>query len=218
MKSVSKLIIATLLTVCSFSLLNAQIGLGVRGAFNYATAELEEKVGDSWETDMQDYIFLGSSGFLLEFNLNDKFALQPELNYIQKGYKTGVVIENVTRDVKTVLNYVELPFLVKGKFGPGRVKFNALVGPSFGYAFNGKLKSDIADADIDFKDAEVKRWDIGAVLGVGASMDAGPGALFLDARLGWGFSNLDDSANSDNYNWHNRGVNVGIGYVLAIGN
>jgi outer membrane immunogenic protein len=216
MKHIAKLLITALFLFLYFPFLQAQVGVGVRGGINIATAELEEKINDDWETEMKDYIVGGISGLMLEFGLTERYALQAELYYVQKGYKTSLTVENVKRDFTTRLNYIELPILFKGKFGPGRFKFNAMLGPSFAYGFNGKFKTGSNEADIDFDKDNVNRWDIGALLSLGASMEAGPGDLFLDARLGWGFSNLDDSANSDNYNWHNRGYNIGIGYIMYL--
>jgi outer membrane immunogenic protein len=216
MKHIVKLIATVLFLMLCSHFVQAQIGIGLRGGINIATAELEEKINGDWETDMKDYIIGGVSGVVLEFGFSDRWAIQPELYYMQKGYKTNIAVDNVSREFISKLNYVELPVLFKGKFGPGRFKFNAMLGPSFGYGFNGKFKTGSTESDVDFDRDNVKRWDVGALLSLGASMEAGPGDLFLDARLGWGFSNLDDRDNSDNYNWHNRGYNIGVGYIIYL--
>ncbi len=214
MKLRIKLPVALLCSFLFLSALQAQIGLGIRGGINIATAELEDKVNDSWDTEMQEYMITGTAGIVAAFQLSDKFAIQPELYYIQKGYKSEITVLNETVDFKSTLNYIELPLLFKGRFGPGPLKFNAMLGPSFGYGFNGKSKAGSIESEVDFDNDNVSRWDIGGILSLGASLEAGPGDLFLDARLGWGFSNLDNSSNSDKHNWHNRGYNIGLGYMI----
>ncbi|MCF8245042.1 MAG: PorT family protein [Saprospiraceae bacterium] len=217
MKALIKILASALLLTDATQLLHAQtLGLGVRGGVNIATSEIRQKIDDSWDTDVKDYIVGVNAGLVVEIGVSDMFSIQPEVNYLQKGYKT--TIENSTKqEFKTYLNYVEMPILLKGKFGAGDLKFNALLGPTFGYAFDGKIKSDDGDTDIDFDKSNIKQYDIGGMAGIGLGYDVYPGTVFLDARLGWGFTNLDDSDNSDNFKWRNRGFNIGIGYIYDFG-
>lgn len=213
MKSTIKFLATLLFLTGTYGFLNAQIGLGIRGGVNIATTEMEEKIDGNWETDMQDYKLGINASLLAEIGFSDRFAFQPEVNFIQKGSKKDVQ-NGATHVVTTNMNYVEVPLLLKGSFGKGNLKFNALLGPTFGYAFNGKVNFNDTDTDIDFEKDKIKQADIGAMLGLGLGLDAGPGTLFLDGRLGWGISNLNDAENSDNIQWHNRGLNVGIGYIF----
>lgn len=213
MKALIKTCCIALLMMGYVQLLNAQLGLGVRGGVNIATSELEVKIDDKWDTEWNDYMVGVNAGLVAEIGISDKFAFQPELNFIQKGYKFDIT-NGTTHTVTTTLNYFEAPMLMKGMFGPGYLKFNALLGPTFGYAFNGKVDSPEGKTDIDFD--FVKRYDIGALAGIGISYDTGNGIVFMDGRMLWGFTNLDDSANSDNVNWHNRGFNFGIGYMYNL--
>jgi Outer membrane protein beta-barrel domain len=213
MKALIKISLMALLMMGYLQLLNAQIGLGVRGGVNIATSELEVKIADKWDTNWKDYMVGVNAGLVAEIGITDMFAFQPELNFIQKGYKADVT-NGSTHTVTTTLNYLEAPLLMKGMFGPGDLKFNALLGPTFGYAFNGKVDSPEGKTDVDF--GLVKRYDIGGLAGIGISYDTGNGILFMDGRMLWGFTNLDDSANSKNVNWHNRGFNFGIGYMYNL--
>lgn len=215
MKSIIKFLAPLLFFTGTYSFLNAQIGLGIRGGVNIANTELEEKIDGNWKTDMQDYNLGINASLLAEIGFSERFAFQPEVNFIQKGYKFDLQ-NGVTHEVTTKLNYVEVPLLLKGKFGNGNLKFNALLGPTFGYAFNGIVKSNDIETDIDFGKDNIKQTEIGAILGLGLGLDAGPGTFFLDGRLGWGITNLDDSDNSDNFHWHNRGLSIGIGYIFQL--
>ncbi len=216
MKPLMKIVLAVLFFTGAYNFLNAQVGLGLRGGVNFAKSELEEKSEGNWVTTETDFIPRLNIGLLVEIPFSEKFALQPEVNFIQKGYKTTV--ENLgTYELKNLLNYIEVPVLFKGKFGGEKVRFTVLAGPTFGYALDGKFKIEDEETDIDFDESELKRTDIGAMLGVGVSYTAGPGALFLDTRLGWGITNLSDTANSDNFHWHNRGITIGVGYIYMLG-
>lgn len=198
------------------NLLNAQIGLGVRGGVNFASSELEEKIEGSWETSNAKFIPLLNFSVLGEISFSDKFAFQPEVNFIQKGYKNTISTDLLDYDYKVKMNYVEVPLLLKGKFGSEALKFTALLGPTFGYTFSGKVKSDETETDINFDEDQIKQTDLGAMLGIGVDIKAGPGSFFLDGRLGWGLSNLDDSENSDNFHWHTRNISIGVGYIYRL--
>lgn len=217
MKALIKILAVALFLTGAIQVLKAQdIGLGVRGGVNIATAEIEMKIDDSWETDMKDYIVGVNAGLVAEIGFSDMFALQPELNFIQKGYKTTYQ-NGFTYDATTTLNYLEMPVLLKGRFGAGDLKFNAVLGPSVGYAFNGKHKANGETTDIDFDTDNVNRYDFSGVVGLGASYDLTVGSIFLDGRMAWGFANVYDGEGSDNFNWHNRGFNIGAGYIYHFG-
>jgi opacity protein-like surface antigen len=116
------------------------------------------------------------AGALAEFPLTDMFALQPELNFIQKGSKTG--------DVSTKLNYIEVPVWAKAKFNVGGVKPFLMLGPSIGFLMSAKT------GDTDIKN-NLKTIDFGLNFGGGAAfavtdtMD-----LFLDLRYNLGLANI----------------------------
>jgi hypothetical protein len=214
MKSLINLLMATLLLTVTYNSLNAQLGLGIRGGVNFATAEFREKIEGSWETSNKDLIPGINANFLAEIGFSEKFAFQPEVSFIQKGYKTTLTDDT---EHKVTLNYIEAPILLKGKFGSGAAKFTMVLGPTVAYAFNGKIKSGDSEADIDFDASETKQFEIGAMFGIGLDLKAGPGSLFLDSRLGWSMNNLDNSDASDDFRWHNRNVSFGAGYIYRFG-
>jgi len=215
MKSLIKIFVSLLLLAGTYSFLNAQIGLGIRGGVNFVTAELEEKIDGKWQSEEMDFIPRINVGLIGEIGLTEIFAFQPEVNFIQKGYKTTIV-NGTSLDYKVYMDYIEVPLLFKGRFGSEVVKFNVLAGPTFGYAFNGTAKIGSTETDIDYDRDQIKRTDIGAMLGLGAEFKAGPGSFFLDTRLGWGITNLNDSDNADHAHWHNRGLSAGIGYIFRL--
>lgn len=215
MKSIIKILVPVLFMTGTYGFLNAQIGLGIRGGVSFANAELRENINGSWNSDYKDFVPRTSVGLIGEFGITDMFAVQPEVNFIQKGYKTTVQNE-ITHDYKVLLNYVEVPVLFKGKFGTEMLKLNVVLGPTFGYAFNGKTDHNGTKTDINFSNDQIKQYDYGVTVGLGVSVKAGPGDIFLDGRANIGLNNLNDAANADNYVWNNRGFNVGIGYIFHL--
>jgi hypothetical protein len=77
------------------------------------------------------------------------FSLQPEINYIQKGYivstagefQIGEPIYKYSGQSEFTINYFEIPVLAKFEFGGDKVKVGAFVGPSIGFGLGGKYKT-----------------------------------------------------------------------------
>jgi len=97
-------------------------------------------------------------GAVFEIGLSDLISIQPELLFIQKGYRTDDSQEflGITTSFKSELNlnYFELPVLLKLKFGqPEKSNFFFTVGPSLGYAISGRtileFRSDFENELID---------------------------------------------------------------------
>ena len=142
--------------------------------------------------------FESNAGFTIGLGFNfpigtGPISLQPELNFIQKGWK----VEDDGTSVKTKLNYLEIPILAKATFGEG-TKFYLNAGPSIGFGLGGKLKAkegsisgelDIKFGDGDDEDAFYieKRTDIGLQLGGGLLI---ADKVMIDIRYGLGLSSL----------------------------
>jgi hypothetical protein len=86
--------------------------------------------------------FTAGVGFNLP--ISDKFSIQPELNFVQKGVRIeSTVIKHFLIDVtysvnnRMTINYLELPVLAKVSFGSNK-NFFLNAGPSIGIGLNGK--------------------------------------------------------------------------------
>ena len=233
-----------LFAVCTaFSTANfAQMSIGFRGGVNFATAEYSPKstTTSSNGTSTSETSIVGLSlAIPLEIKISEMFAIQPELAYIQKGYgqqfsSTGSS-SSASYNGTSVLtfDYLEIPVSAKVFFGGDNFKFNVLVGPSIGFMLGAKSKSEYTTAafngnsaqssktetTIDLSDANYKtinKTDFGMHLGAGASLAAGPGRVFLDARYQFGFSDVANDS-PDTTKWFNRGLGVSIGYLYQLG-
>lgn len=111
------------------------------------------------------------------------FTLQPELHWLQKGYKIADV--NNGDDIISTLNYLELPLLLRVNFG-GSLRVFAFAGPSIGYLLSGEISDGTFTRDAaDYLDAIEYSGHLG--LGVGL------GTFEVDIRYMAGLSDISDT-------------------------
>lgn len=185
--------------------LNAQFSIGPKLGINISTA-----AGDDVFDDLESVVGL-QFGVAGEVSISEQFAVQPEVLYFQKGSK----IDFMGVETKTFLNYLEIPILVKGKFGaPDGLQFIATLGPSFGFGLGGKMKMGDEEVDFDFEDDNLSEFDLSLSIGAGAQIPVGPGNLFLDLRYLLGLTTLDNAGEFDAFN---RGFGIATGFLFSIG-
>ena len=83
----------------------------------------------------------------IEFKVTPSFSIQPELNFVQKGFRVkynesdqglSLLVDNKTR-----INYLEIPLFAKVYFGNASTKFFILGGPAIGIGVGGKAKTKV---------------------------------------------------------------------------
>jgi hypothetical protein len=177
---------------------------GIRGGINLASVTSTSS-SSNFETDNVTGL---DAALSLGIGINNLFSIQPELHFMQKGWE--LTLAGITTANK--VNYLELPILAKVAIGVDALKFYGVAGPSLGYAMGGTVSitalGSTTKNDYTFSNDEA-RIDIGAVLGVGAELKAGPGALVLDARYNY---DLNDDGNSNSLT--NRGIGLTAGYLI----
>ncbi|MEO1261413.1 MAG: porin family protein [Bacteroidota bacterium] len=198
--------IFSLLFVAFASAMFAQVGVR-------AGITLPNYSGD--ETDGFDANLGLTLAALYEIPISDNFAIQPELAFVQKGYKFEADIFGTTFETKTRINHIDVPILAKVKFGNESVMAYAAAGPTLGYAISGSIEVDGDSESIDDWDA-FNRFEIGASVGAGAGIPAGNGQVFLDVRYLLGLTNLADT--DDDITVRNSGLNLSVGYMANLNN
>ncbi|MDX2136063.1 MAG: porin family protein [Saprospiraceae bacterium] len=198
--------------------LHAQVQTSV-GA--HVGINLAKVVGDS---DGEDIDTDSRTGFLFgavaEFRFNDNIAVQPELNFIQKGFKEEFeIFPGVSEETELILNYLEIPILFKAGGSVGsNLRLDGLVGPSFGFGIgDAKIKVDDEDENVDWEeDLGFQKFDFGVQIGGMVSYNLGSANLFLDGRYLLGLSNLLDDAEGDD-KANNRGIAFSLGVLFPLG-
>lgn len=178
-------------------------------------------------------------GFLigagLEVTISEKISIQPELLFIQKGYKAEEsynVFARVASDVENKhnirLSYLELPVMFKMKFN----KFYINAGPSFSYGIGGSNKSEVSTFGVT--ESETRKikfgsepaiyngdemyfdnaFDLGVQLGGGVKV----GPVVIDLRYGFGLSNLNDKPDGfeGTYALQNRALQLSVGFPIGV--
>jgi hypothetical protein len=128
------------------------------------------------------------------------FMLQPELHWMQKGYK----IEDAANvgDITTTLNYIELPLLARLNFG-GSIRLFAFAGPSIGYLISGTYEDDNGEIDAT---EYLDDTEFSAHIGIGVGL----GTLEVDIRYMAGLSDISDSEDLTDV----KNSSYGIGLTL----
>jgi len=109
------------------------------------------------------------------------FAVQPELHWVQKGYK---YINPVAQETKINLDYFEIPVLARFNFG-GSLRLFAFAGPSFGWLLDGSYDPDNGLDPTDY----LKETETSGVVGAGV----GIGTFEFDLRYIAGLSDVSDA-------------------------
>ena len=94
------------------------VRIGLKGGASYSTVVGQNVVGAAYKWGFH-------GGILLNFKLNDRFSLQPEVLYSQKGTRED------NSSTRINLNYVDLPVMLRVAPGIGGLFLEA--GPQVGY-------------------------------------------------------------------------------------
>lgn len=233
---------AFLLPVVS-SAQSQSVSIGVKGGLNLSTFggedanqgfQSDELQGMSFELDPSMRTAFVAGAFI-SVQLDDYFALQPELLFVSRGVRyngDGTVLGPYTYDVKMAINYLEIPVLAKLTIPTGTPAIPFVyAGPSLGLKMGkviteGKVTSmgqelDIEDEENEEADANIKSTDIGVALGAGLGLNLGGGMLSFDARYTLGLTNImkpqtDGDGNETEMDIKNRSLSLTVGFSFFL--
>jgi len=192
------------LLIMAVSLAHAQkITGGLQAGMNLANLH-----GDGVEDSKFKLGFCG--GGFVAFGLGKVVVIQPELLYSQKGAKWEEEILGETWRATYMLNYLEMPVLVKLTMPvQGKVKPNLFMGPYFGITITnprGKIEVDGMTMEEDL--VGVKDTDFGVVFGGGIDFALSKGKIVFDVRYSLGLTTLDE----EGYDVKNNVFSFLLGY------
>lgn len=171
------------------------IEFGIKGGASLADlAGGQDAFGDSQSKTRNGFVV----GAFLAFPLGDTIALQPEALFAQKG--AGFDFADVDTTLK--LDYVEVPLLLKARFGSdGALRPYLFAGPYAGFRTKAEVEVDAGDdgSSTDSLEDETKSVDYGVVAGAGLEIPAGSGAFLLEGRYARGLTTIasDDVESED---------------------
>ncbi|MEI6947614.1 porin family protein [Paraflavisolibacter sp. H34] len=149
-------------------------------------------------------------GLLLNLPIGSVLAIQPELLYSGAGSKVAFTPTMGSRvSLEQDLSYLTLPVMIQLRSPSG---FFAEIGPQLGYLL--KAQNDgAAPYNGDIKD-NLDKIDFAANGGIGYTSRVGLG---VNARYSWGLADIIDDNNSGGGKIRNRGIQIGLFYVLGAG-
>lgn len=153
-----------------------------------------------------------SSAAGVELGISKYFAVQPELNYNNKGYE----FNQNSQSIKMKLNYLELPVLFKGKL-PIEDKFElfAELGPSIALGIGGSAVINGVEYSDVFGSNGYNNFDFGLNFGGGFNFKISEKyKLGLNYRMYRGLGELYPS-NTGNVSGKNNGFIIGLNFAQS---
>jgi hypothetical protein len=196
-KPYASLLIAALLAVPA-SVRALSFGAGPVIGAEFSNAEVEDHSNTDGRTGL-------AVGLRTEFGVTSPYSLLVEPMYVQKGASFDFAGGKANGD----LDYLEVPVLVKAKFGAMKTHGYAFAGPSFGFKMNAEGKySGILDFSGDF-DEQTAGMVISGDIGVGAGFQLQKFVyLNADVRYSHGFMDALDEQVADIDSWKSRDIRL----------
>ena len=209
MKMISKALVLLTILGLSYSADAQGIKLGGRAGINLGNVDFS---GDGLTIETDSKVGLAIA-FLADIGITENFSVQPELHFLQKGYK----VEFGGEEGKATLNYIEIPVNAKYSFGePESVGGFVMAGPSIGFGTNYKAEIDGEEEESgSFDEGGLKATEFSLNLGGGVTIPAAPGTVVIDVRYLLGLSDIDDE--DDELEVKNRGLGFGVSFLAPIG-
>ena len=146
-------------------------------------------------------------GLRTEFGVTNPYSLLIEPTYVQKGAE----FETLGITTKGELDYLEIPVLLKAKFGAMKAHGYAFAGPSFGIKVN--ADGEIGNFTGNFDD-ETSAFVLSGDIGVGAGFQVQKFVyLNADVRYSHAFMDALDEKVGDIDSWKSRDIRL-LGCVL----
>lgn len=222
------MLLATIILLTAFAApIVAQHKVGIRGGINISEPGLNTSIGNTSDLTRS---FTGIDIALLsEFKLANRFSLQTELGYTEKGIRLGtgtninILGGAIPVGVMTItkIRQLELPVLAKYQLSNGAVRTYATAGPTLGYALNGNFRTkgtfltevDLVNENISLGDQN--RFSLGLTGGLGMELENGPGTLFMEARYQYQALKISNLPLND-VQFNNKGIGFNIGYKFTL--
>ncbi|MEM7573116.1 MAG: porin family protein [Bacteroidota bacterium] len=193
-----RILLITLAGLLSATALSAQFGL--RAGYNFANASVDFDNLDISTGDSEGQFM---AGIFYNIPIGTKvISIQPEINYMGRGYTYTIEDFAVPEDFEASFAYLDAGGLVKINIGADNpVGFYVGAGPFFSFVLSGTLN----DEDIDFDTEQIRRNEL--LLAGAAGLTFGP--FFVEARY---YGSLSDQTEQDISEIRQRslGLNAGI--------
>jgi hypothetical protein len=196
-----KKLLFSLVAIVALSLFSqAQFKLGVKGGISQSS---QHTSGNSLFSS--DHYRSYQAGLIGDINIAGNLYLQPQVLYSRKG--STLSNSTVAADTKVRMNYIDVPvnLVYKQPLPFGKVFLGA--GPSFSYAFGGKMEQGGHSQGL-YSGKNWKREDLSLSFTAGLEFDNG---FFVSVNSQKG---LMDVYKTDGVSVKNRSKSVSVGYLI----
>ena len=219
MKKIASLSICILLSTSLYS----QVTYVLKAGVSWSSITFNEDVNEQFPGEF-DYGY--KPGFMigvaLEIPVVPRFTIQPELLFLQKGYKSSYADSEISSSYKTTLNYIEVPAMARLNFG----KFYMAAGPSIAFGVGGNYKgtnnymglTNEMEGKVKFGEQPdgyngskqyINAVDMGLQFGTGVSLKA----IVVDLRFGLGLTDIFNEQDVIS-NSRNRSIQLTVGLPM----
>ncbi|MDT8435700.1 MAG: porin family protein [Gemmatimonadota bacterium] len=175
------------------------LAIGVKGGL--AITDLDVDAADpADEVDTETSTGLVGGAFLT-IGLGERFFVQPEVLYSQKGAEFSDPVEGFTAELE--LDYIEVPVLFGVRFPlvGSPIEPRIFAGPAVAFEASCDVSGDeggvSVNLDCDEFGIDTKSTDFGVLGGAGVNIGVGGFDIVLDARYVLGLADLDDTTGSE---------------------
>lgn len=190
--------------------------IGVKAGINLANVAMNQ---NEFGPSVKKPVLGINAGGIFNIGLSKTFSIQPEINFSQKGVYVEYDEDLTYYQAKLIMNYMEMPILLKATFGAGAFRAFVNAGPYAGYWMGGKVHTtyyftdsgEWFDETYSYSLSDIESWlDLGVAIGAGCSYNLGRGTLFLEGRYGLGLLGIDGDIK-------NRVLGISTGCALKLG-
>jgi|GEM_PF-454430 len=164
-----------------------------------------------------------SGGLMMRCRSSERFAIQPEILYVQQGTGSGVSPSSSKADYEVKLNYLQVPIMLKIYIGS---MVNVQFGPQAGLLLSGRQEGTVGSTGTGTAvtvDTDVKKdyYDVDVSVSGGLGLDLHNG-LLASVRYNYGFVDINNNRDQADLRkalhlggLHNRGFEFSVGYLIG---
>ncbi len=186
---------------------SAQVRFGIKGGLSIATIV---KSNDDNFSSMPLYGFNG--GAVIQLPIGHIIAIQPEVLFSQKGYRSTGTVASAGYDYRRFLNFLDIPLLLR--INASR-SFGIVVGPQYSYLLETHTKFKTGDdtfvQDVNNDNSNIRKNIFGGVIGADINLDRN---LFIYGRYTIDFQNNNGDGTSTTPEYKNQVFQIGMGILL----
>ena len=219
-KSLLAFSILTFLFASSVSYAASPFRLGLRTGLNIANASFDPDLPSGYSKSARTGFAVGG---VAEVGASDMIFIAAEPMYIQKGVKVDGSINYFGQVYSfkstSKASFLEIPVLIKAKFGTSNVKPYVFAGPSLGITLTSKAETEAGGqtSESDIKDS-TSSTDFSIAFGGGAEFSLNNNvAIGMDARYALGLSDLNKESGTPHQKIKTNGIQILVCVLFKIG-